>query len=237
MQQIIKLLRQIAFGWLCLVLFPPAGNAEDSSSYQVEVVVFEHLANRDGDGEGWDGEAGLPNIAGAVELSSAAGTNGVTKIPDYDLLLQSDRQRLVGNSAYRVLLHTGWRQPKYSMDDAVHVYSGDSSFLASAAPVEGLGGAAIPVGPGEKPGADGVIRVHSGPSPTVSVDIAYRNPGVLGTNTARLTEVRTIRAEETHYLDHPLFGVLVRVTPPGGVPIPAAEPEPSGGADAAPAEE
>jgi len=52
----------------------------------------------------------------------------------------------------------------------------------------------------------------------------------------RLTEHRRLRSKETHYFDHPLFGVLVQVTPyepPAPTPVPAAQPAPEGQTGAA----
>ncbi len=56
---------------------------------------------------------------------------------------------------------------------------------------------------------EGIIRLQRGQYLYVIVDMEYRAPG----GTHRLREKRRVLLNETHYFDHPAFGVLVRVSP------------------------
>ncbi|WP_084684996.1 CsiV family protein [Methylohalobius crimeensis] len=101
--------------------------------------------------------------------------------------LYSAYDRLRRSRDYRPLLHTAWVQPAYPqrINAPYHIGAFDSS-------------------------VEGVVRLQRGEYLRVLVDMEYRAPD--GT-VHRLSEKRRVKFNETHYLDHPAFGVLIRVSP------------------------
>ena len=66
------------------------------------------------------------------------------------------------------------------------------------------------------PTTEGVVRIKVGRLLHVEVDFLYYQDGT----PVRLNESRKVKLRETHYFDHPLFGVIVQVSPyvlPGAV--------------------
>jgi len=66
---------------------------------------------------------------------------------------------------------------------------------------------------------DGTVNLIAGEILQVDVDLLYRDPTLAVP--VRLLESRRLRSGELNYLDHPRFGVLVRVAP---VTAPATAP-------------
>jgi hypothetical protein len=61
------------------------------------------------------------------------------------------------------------------------------------------------------PVLDGILRVYRLRYLHVDVDLVYHRSGV--DTPFRLQTSRRMRSGELHYLDHPLFGLLILVTP------------------------
>lgn len=186
-----------------LLLAAVAARAEDF--YKVEVIVFENLDPAAAQAELWSAETGAPSLDNAVELTAISATAAADKsfwrvLTPAQLTLTGAYQRLRSSSRYRPLLHLGWVQPLDSSDrnEPVHV--------ATAA-----GNAAAQV--------NGTVALRRGRYLHADVDLVFSKKSA----TARLTQTRRLRNNELHYLDHPLFGVLISVAP---LPTPAATPPP-----------
>jgi Peptidoglycan-binding protein, CsiV len=122
--------------------------------------------------------------------------------PD-ELKLNDSERRLRNLSAYDVLAHGGWVQEALPENAAVPF---DVGYLGTVNP-------------------SGTIRLHVTRFLHLSFDLRYRLPYTAVADnplelaeielgpTYRLVEQRRARSNELHYIDHPLFGVLVLVTP------------------------
>jgi hypothetical protein len=125
--------------------------------YAIEVIVFERASEGGRDAELWPAEPGLPDIAGAVELSDrglapqqdadesqsgsetavAAETDGATPpatlpfqlVPPEEYRLTDLWASLDKSSAYRPLLHIAWIQPGVSSEQAqlIHVRNNNAA--------------------------------------------------------------------------------------------------------------
>ncbi|MBI2994241.1 MAG: hypothetical protein HYY48_08720 [Gammaproteobacteria bacterium] len=221
-----RLLKSGIFAGLLVLAFPaPAW-------YQVEVIVFETLRPNP-DGELFAENSGLPETEGAVELT-ATGATGANPSPfaAYRVITPS-RYRLGGvygslrsSQDYRPLLHVAWEQPGSGEGPTrlVHVErsagleSGGAGVAAAAADLSATAPAAARI-------VDGTVRVRSGRFLHVDVDMAYfPEAGVLDPESrvpspdsrhvgpVRIQTSRKIKLNELHYLDHPLFGVLIEVS-------------------------
>lgn len=194
-----------------------------SAWYQVEVIVFQYL-HPNPDGELLADSPALPDTDGAIGLT-ASGIDGAGASPfaAYRLVSPS-RYRLGGvnqslrsSHDYRPLLHVAWEQPGSGEGPSrlVHLeqLSGSGSADAGATDV-----AADPsvLAPATARIVDGTVRVRSGRFLHVDVDMAYW-PGSAASDpqpagSVRLRGTRKIKLNELHYLDHPLFGVLIEVS-------------------------
>ena len=64
-------------------------------------------------------------------------------------------------------------------------------------------------------GLDGKIQVHGGHLLFVDVAVDYagvRLPGMVAPSVYSIDEKRRLKLNETHYFDHPRFGIILRVS-------------------------
>ena len=186
-----------------LLLAAVAARAEDV--YKIEVIVFENLDPAAAQAELWPAETGAPSLDKAVELTALSATSAADKsswrvLTPAQLTLTGAYQRLRGSSRYRPLLHLGWVQPLDNSDrnEPVHVATAADNAAAQI---------------------NGTVALRRGRYLHADVDLLFSKKSA----TARLTQTRRLRSNELHYLDHPLFGVLISVAP---LPAPSAAPPP-----------
>ncbi|MCH8262038.1 MAG: hypothetical protein IIA77_03155 [Proteobacteria bacterium] len=183
--------------------------------YQVEMVVFEHLIP-DSSGELWN-TGNVPDYSNAIEL--------VTDPDGYKAfkMLPSSRHKLGGvskvlklSSEYRPVYHIAWQQPELTKSRAkkVHIKNPEAKI-------------------------NGTVNLRGGHLLHLDLDISYfvdlytesvtsftnnnmseegaspdkvREEIIMTGTYAQMKETRRIKLNELHYFDHPLFGVLMRVT-------------------------
>ncbi len=95
-------------------------------------------------------------------------------------------KKLKRSQSYRPLMHVGWYQKaaKNSMSDAVKISNSEGTI-------------------------NGFLRVQRGHLVYMIADIEYTPESVV----YRINEKRRFKLNEIHYLDHPEFGILVRISP------------------------
>ena len=183
--------------------------------FTVEIIVFDDPESRALHEEHWPPDPGEPSLEGAIELTVPIGSGPDEDVPHAFRLL--DRSELSLNGAWdalrrsarhRPLLHAGWRLPGARPGAARPAHLG--AFLADPA---GGGGGGLP-------SVRGTVKVSLARYLQVDVDLLYGRfaDGAVaasdGTPTRfRLEAQRRMRSGELHYIDHPLFGVLMRITP------------------------
>lgn len=183
--------------------------AQADNLYKVEVILFENLDPAAAQVEAWPANPGVPALDKAVDLSTlTSGPMAVTAaapaperagwrvLTPAQLTMGGVVQRLRNSARYRPLLHVGWVQPLDSNDRsaAVHIFTGmlENNDKISAS----------------QPLLDGTIAVRRNRYLHADVDLLYKKEV-----TARLTHSRRLRSNEVHYIDHPLFGVILSVSP------------------------
>lgn len=173
--------------------------------YQVEMVVFEHLV-ADTSGEQWNSDA-TPDYSNAINLETDSNSSNAFK------MLPTSRHKLGGvnkvlklSSQYRPVHHVAWQQPELTKSRAkkVHIKNPEAKI-------------------------DGTVNLIGGHLLHLDVDMAYFVDLLTESNTsfteegasediamrgtyAQMKETRRIKLNELHYFDHPLFGVVMRVT-------------------------
>ena len=173
--------------------------------FQVEIIVFQRLSDADLSAESWPPDPGRPSIDESIQLVGAeespgeeSGTFAYRLLNRSHFNLKDSYGGLRVSRGFRPLLHYAWRQPVPSQRRArwVHIYvppENDAGLTAKA------------------PVIDGTLRVYLSRYLHVEVDLLHQ-PGGLDTP-VRLKTSRRMRSGELHYLDHPLFGLLVLVSP------------------------
>ena len=222
------------------LLLSAAAIAEEPEWYTVEMIIFERLGTVPT--EYWPFEPGSPEFTETIELfwTATGEPRAFTRLGARDLELGDIYRRLQSLPDLNPVLHIGWRQPGYAREEArtVHLRSSDPGTFG----IERV------------PTVEGTARLHRSrylhllldlryhkpaPSEEQAADADPSSPGPLETESAdvpetetapqvpvhfRLTESRRMRSRELHYIDHPLFGVIVQIIP---YEQPAASESPS----------
>lgn len=222
--------RQLAGTWIALtcLFIAPNGYAR-TTWYAVELIVYS-LLQADANRESWPEQPGRPTLDESVELTARLGLDeegsgdtphAFTSLRAEDFTLGREMSRLRRSKLYRPVLHLGWRQPGLDRKEAraVHISGG------AQAPPRG----SSTVG---TTNVEGTVKVWRGRYLHVAVDLLFglelerqslapasaANPGLSSVPSDhyayfRLREHRRMRSRELHFLDHPMFGVLVQITP------------------------
>jgi hypothetical protein len=170
--------------------------------YQVELIVF---AQNGKSSEAFDQTASriewpgnLQELAGAplppADLTQAPQAYAPLQSAAWTLTAAYQTLQLQGG--YRPLLHSAWVQPVEAgqAGAAVHIHAAGGSEEGDI--------------------VNGFVRIESADALYLSADLEYV-PVVQGTGDIiyRLHERRRLGPGEVHYLDHPKFGVIARVSP------------------------
>ena len=224
--------------WLTALLLAVPLHAAAVDWYTVELLVFAERGSAGLEEETWSASPGSPDTSGAT----LPGEGDFQLVPRSELELAGVARQLDRSGRYRTLLLTGWRQPGFGPRRAIPVQvrsdDGGGGLLAAGA---GLFGGVDSAN--QRPSIEGIVRVHRSRFLHVLVDLLYSRPEPATQTTEavavgftpslfRLTESRRMRSRELHYYDHPLFGVLVKITPYGELLEAEPTEDPTEAADA-----
>lgn len=187
-------------------LLAAAATAAQAAPFDVEVVVF----TRRGDGYVPRGAA-VDNRPACYSRALAPAADAAAQLP---FSLPEGQRRLASEAAtlgrrssgLQVLLHRAWRQE-------VGAQPGGPWIRLDAA------------------GLEGCLRMGGEPAPQADWDIAYvRGSG----EEYRVEGSRRLLPGDLHYVDHPAFGMLLRLDPVASEAPATAAGSPAGPADASP---
>jgi len=175
--------------------------AASNRPYQIEVVVFEQLNPNQSNPISVYPASMVPDFANTIQLSNSR-QKMYNLLPDSDFTLNKEVKKLMRSGQYKVLLHIAWRQmingPRSSR--AVHIQGPQlngtikvsrlnfidlTANLWLTLPVSNLSNIRI-VDNGNGESFPSLISLH-------------------------LKQTRRMRSNELNYLDHPVFGMLVKV--------------------------
>ncbi len=211
---------------LCIL---PAKAESVSPRYQVEVLVFQHL--RDASRpikEAFPLHPVLPTLTHALTLAEGgpdAGINDYQLLPSSTFSLSEEDKSLRKSKYYRVLVHLAWQQPISSRRSAKPVLIDGTlahqPFLLQnrdpfALYAEGLQ-EDLPVEGTKNWTLKGTLTLSKSRYLHLQSNLLlHLNADAVSHKDElqdfRLIEKRRIRSKELHYVDHPRFGLLVRVT-------------------------
>lgn len=233
---LMRLLRTL----LLLAALPAAALAADAPpTYRVELVLFEHTDPNAFHSERWPQDAGLPDMTAALDVfAGGREAKGFKALPEASGELGAVAELLDKSERYQVILRRVWQQPGLDADNAVPVaIHGGTDYaptypqlMASRWEYDAQGVLVEIPGPTRLQQVDGWVKIVLGRYLHVSTDLAFRKPVMLehtdpatqevtrtpGLYTIRVEEKRRMRSRELHYIDHPLLGILVKITPVTG---------------------
>lgn len=189
-------------------------NAEQFSDkwYQIEVIVFSHLSEQAIDSEQWP-SVNPPNFShsGVIQLLdknlNAVLFNQYRLLPNSQFALKKEDQLIQKQPGYQILLHLVWQQKVQTPEQAkpIHIYN-DSTFTNQ------LNGT---ITIGVKKYFDVHLNLYLGVPVSeltaLSKTSYFRN---ISEKMAyfHLLQTRRMRSNELNYIDHPLYGVLIKIT-------------------------
>jgi len=171
------------------------GGSGSTPWYTVEVVLFTRNTSPGASGEVWS------KAAGELNWESERVTDYAT-VPQGSWRLTGAKQALKRAGGLTPIIHTAWQQPVYGRKSA------RSSYLKSDREIT----------PGT-PLVEGMVKVSVSRYLHVNLDLLLRgapagaNRLAGGFQTFRFDEHRRMRSRELHYIDHPLMGMLILITP------------------------
>jgi hypothetical protein len=224
-----------ALALLLVSLLPcPPARAAEPPVYQVEMLIFTH----EGSSLAGGGQPAQPLtvIQDVVELGTQDSSEGASfsRLPSTELELATASSILEQSGRYEVIEHLAWRQPGLDESEArpVRIRAGTDYRRSTAAPVLPGQGYESPDLYGDAAGAvtlpqlDGTVKLALGQYLHLYTDLVLRKPVATANLTAGpeaprinalhqfpIEQHRRMRSRELHYLDHPLLGILVQITP------------------------
>lgn len=170
----------------------------------------------------------------ADEIDHAAVAIGAWQWLDYEQLKLSDTvEKMVSSGDYRILLHQGWHQPTRERNRAFSLYLSGGDAIVPKAPVPGDDSTlrAAPIldpsiqfedssgqlsssRPLSEPEFQSALKLYLSRYLHVEPDAWLAQDSALGQRYwVNIKQKRRMRSNELHYLDHPQFGILLRLTP------------------------
>ncbi|GMQ97372.1 MAG: CsiV family protein [Gammaproteobacteria bacterium] len=202
----------------------------DTEWYDVEVVIFANKAMTGANDEEWPDEPGYPDTTNAVQLVMVTDESLPGMPPIEFQMLPQELWQLSGiedslkqSSQYRVITHLAWRQLGLPPDSAPPVLINEGQDSPS------LVFNSFDNQPDKE--LQGLIKISRKRYLHIDADLVYRaqvtaDDGSARMASFRLTEHRRMRSKELHYLDHPLFGMIIAITPYKWTPPTPEPPQP-----------
>jgi len=222
---------------LCAVLFATPSLAEEQIKeeypwYEVEIIIFTRDLNAASFNEVWPSDPGLPDFANAQPLrwpAPAGQERSVANmlIPEDEYRLKTEFKRLQRSNAMQPVIHQAWRQPVTGLKEAKLFYLRTPEPPVTAEAIRGFENFAT----AEPIKLEGTIRISVNRYLHVEFDllrrieqsVSYlsyeqsfgdmRTPQSQAYRLYRMQDTRRMRSGELHYIDHPLMGVLIKITP------------------------
>jgi hypothetical protein len=158
--------------------------------YDVELIIFERTSRDAAMNESWPEDPGRPDMEKAIHLTRKG---KYATLPGSRRSLNSAAKRMSRASGRPVqLTHMMWRQPAVGNLDAIPVY------------VSGKTRTGV---------LTGTAKVHVKRYLHLDLDLLLETSNGPAPGVFRMQAHRRMRSGQLHYIDHPILGALVRITP------------------------
>ena len=225
---------------LALLSLCALGQAQELRWYDVEVIAFAHARGEYLNTETWPQQWPQPDTQSAINFTTLNHSLFSQKKPQG--ALSGIAARVDKSSRYQLLNYKVWRQAGLAETKAKAVHIQSEAQISSLVP-QGLDEYGNPISELiEVPMLDGTIRISLGrflhihtdlvyttalediqqpPETAVQADVAIQTTQRLAPKGAQqnrlqgfvLKTQRKTRSKETQFIDHPMFGLIVRITP------------------------
>lgn len=237
-----QLWQLFGFLFMFLTLLPNVSygvTANTESWYQVDIIIFSQITNAHYQSEAWLTPTPLHQPINTQVIIDADTVNqsmaAYTLLPDEQFDLTKALNKLNNDHQYHVIWHGAWVQPIYKRHRYQPTYlAGGQVYSAMAEMTNAL--TALPTS--EFTGL--LTFVPTGNYIAVTADLRLTEMTDTLGNTANflvnsstpyqqfaLQQTQRLRTDEVHYFDHPLFGMLIKLTPytPAKVALHATDSE------------
>ena len=196
---------------LLLFILSPFNSAQATSTLQVEVIIFQTLALSVWTEEYWPDDKPTPLLENITQLNAKDGY--AKPLPETQLTLKKEVGKMTNERGYDVLAHFGWRQPANSSQQAKPILI-DTQLQQNRHGISNL---------------LGTMKIYQGRYSHIDIDLELERkiPTPIKQAFARhqqlsnewlpeswrfhIKESRRIKSGQIHYIDHPIFGVLVKI--------------------------
>ena len=188
--------------------------------YQVELIIFARPEVNPQ--EHWSTDVKLNYPENLVSLKTENDPEGFSLLPASERTLNPQAATLARSGTYTLLYHQAWRQPIYARKTNIFISGGKS--LGGHQELEGS--IALSVGQYLKiqtnlwlsqfvaPGTDIAENWPDLPSlPFTDSTSSNKSQDYLIKRIVKITEARSMRSNEVHYIDHPLLGMVIKIIP------------------------
>jgi hypothetical protein len=199
-------------------LTPTASEQNHEKLYQVEVIIFGRPGATAQ--ETWPTDIRLTYPDNIVSVAESGFSDGFTPVPTNERSLNPQAATLARSGNYTLLFHQAWRQTIYANKTNIAI-SGGKVFNGHH---ELEGSISLSVGqylkiqtnlwltkfaPAGTSIAESWPELPNLPNSFTS-DVDTSNPIQ---RIVKLNQERTMRSNEVHYIDHPVMGLIIKITP------------------------
>ncbi len=213
-----------------LSVFCNNANAEDAKWYQVELIVFSHITQSAINSEQWP-LISYTNIfkRPVINLTHDDENQAYSLLSGNKLTLTKDAERIAQRNNYKILLHISWQQPfnKGRHSEAIHIYGGNN-YAENTSINDTSTDETLPYQSAYKWQLDGLLNVKLQRYFNVHFNFLLSEPTSMLSHIAQsdyfdndnnlftyfhLIQSRRMRSKELNFIDHPLYGFLIQITP------------------------
>jgi len=193
---------------------------------QVELIVFQHTLASSLHEEHWPSHPALPVIDNAIELQQyypeysdfnfpKSELQAFQLLPASEFKLAKEEKKLNAQKDYNILLHLSWKQPVDTSKSAVPVHitniEDDISYDEQSSNNKKIDGT-VTISKKNYLNFQANLSLKL-PLSDIKIDVPAQFIDKKEFAVFHLVQTRKMRPNEMHYLDHPLFGVIVQMTP------------------------
>lgn len=187
---------------LCILFLPIFTVCGADNLYQIDLIIFTQINDQAMHSENWSNTLLQPSLKNSIypEFNPALG-------------LQKEAKKIKQQPNYKIILHTSWQQnitaKRYA--EWIHIYGGQ--------PYNSQG---QPIQPNDNRlptywELNGKIKISKSNFFDVYTDLYLTLPtenqnNIIPLHTFTMQQHRRTKLNQLNYLDHPLFGVLIKIS-------------------------
>lgn len=196
------------FAVLLLCLLPLHTLAADFSGnwYQIELIIFSHVTKETLTAEQWPNITITPLPNNLINLTPSTTQNTTSQtayslLPDTDFTLNNEVKKLASLPNTHLITHIAWRMPVYDTKNTKPIHILVPNADNTGWQVNGTFTLSV------RRFFNAQFTLLFTPSKLM------QHAGVPLPNVFRLMQTRRMRSNELNLINHPLYGVLIKITP------------------------